>query len=68
MRVALDAAREPSGRVRVPLHGRRGEFLFRVDAELESSDDVLLITSLRLVEEGDPSPNGRPSVRSSSQS
>ena len=68
VRVALDAAREPSGRARIPLHGRRGEFLFRVDAEVGSSDDALLITSLRLVEEGDPNPNGRPPVRSPSPS
>lgn len=66
--VGLDAAREPSGRVRIPLHGRRGEFLFRVDVDLGSSDNVLLISSLRLVEEGDPSPSGRQSVRSPSPS
>lgn len=42
------------GRVRIPLHGRRGAYVIRIRADLETSDSQLLISSLRLVEEGDP--------------
>ncbi len=66
VRLALDAVQKSSGRVRIPLHGRRGDFLFRIDADLDSADDLLLIWSLRLVEEGDPS--RRPLARNSSPS
>ena len=66
VRLVLDAAQRSSGRVRIPLHGRRGEFLFRIEADLDSPDDLLLIWSLRLVEEGDPS--RRPLARNASPS
>jgi len=43
-----------SGRIRVPLHGRRGAYVVRIRADLETPGSQLLISSLRLVEEGDP--------------
>jgi hypothetical protein len=52
-----------SGRVRIPLHGRRGAFVIRIRTELERSGAQLLLSSLRLVEEGDPTL--RPGARDS---
>jgi len=43
-----------SGRIRIPLHGRRGSFVIRIRADLETPGSQLVISSLRLVEEGDP--------------
>jgi hypothetical protein len=54
MQQQVAGERQISGRVRFPLHGRRGEFALRIRARLPSPDDRLLISSLRLVEEGDP--------------
>jgi len=50
----LDAEADPSGRLRIPLHGRRGEFVFRVHARLGPEPARLTISSLELIEEGDP--------------
>ncbi len=41
-----------AGRMRVPLHGRRGDFVFRLRADFEPARPGLRISSLRLVEEG----------------
>ncbi len=54
MRQSFDAADEPTGRIRIPLHGRRGSYRLSIRADLPAADDRLLISSLRLVEEGDP--------------
>jgi hypothetical protein len=50
----LDAEADPPGRLRIPLHGRRGEFVFRVHAEIGPEPSRLTISSLELIEEGDP--------------
>jgi hypothetical protein len=50
----LDAEADPSGRLRIPLHGRRGGFVFRVHTELGPEPARLTISSLELIEEGDP--------------
>jgi hypothetical protein len=50
----LDAEADPSGRLRIPLHGRRGGFVFRVHAEIGPEPARLTISSLELIEEGDP--------------
>ena len=54
LRRSINAEREMSGRVRFPLHGRRGAYVLRIRADLAQPDAQLLISSLRLVEEGDP--------------
>jgi hypothetical protein len=54
LRESLTAGDQAPGRVRVPLHGRRGAYILRIRAELAATGDRLLIWSLRLVEEGDP--------------
>jgi hypothetical protein len=54
MRESLTADQQTSGRVRVPLHGRRGAYMLRVRVQLAEPGNRLLISSLRLVEEGDP--------------
>jgi hypothetical protein len=61
--VGLDKAKKTTvtaddksvGRLRIPLHGRRGTYVVRIRADLGPPDSQLLISSLRLVEEGDPS-------------
>lgn len=50
----ISAEQRGSGRIRVPLHGRRGDFVFQVNVELGSMSERLRLTSVRLVEEGDP--------------
>lgn len=54
LRRSVDAEQEASGRIRVPLHGRRGQYVLRIQADFGTVDSRLLISSLRLVEEGDP--------------
>jgi len=54
MRAAMRPTDKNSGRIRIPLHGRRGPFVIRIRADLEPFGSQLLISSLRLVEEGDP--------------
>ena len=54
LRAKMSAGENQSGRIRVPLHGRRGGYVVRIRADLETHDSRLLISSLRLVEEGDP--------------
>jgi len=55
MKTAMTADDRSVGRIRIPLHGRRGAYVVRIRADLGTPDSQLLITSLRLVEEGDPS-------------
>ncbi len=54
IRRLLSAAARTKGRVRIPLHGRRGEFVLRISAILEHRPARLNITALRLIKEGDP--------------
>ena len=54
IRRLLSAAARSKGRVRIPLHGRRGEFVLRITAVLEHRPARLNITALRLIKEGDP--------------
>jgi len=54
LRTTISTDQKISGRIRIPLHGRRGPFVIRIRADLEPSGSQLLISSLRLVEEGDP--------------
>jgi hypothetical protein len=54
MRATMKPDDGNSGRIRIPLHGRRGPFVIRIRADLESPGSQLQISSLRLVEEGDP--------------
>ena len=54
LRHMVNAEQGASGRIRIPLHGRRGQFVLRIQADLGPLDSRLLISSLRLVEEGDP--------------
>jgi hypothetical protein len=54
LRAEMGLDEKTSGRIRVPLHGRRGAYVIRIRADLETHDSRLLISSLRLVEEGDP--------------
>jgi hypothetical protein len=54
VRSSVTAHEKASGRIRLPLHGRRGTYVLRIRAELIMPGNRLLISSLRLVEEGDP--------------
>ena len=54
MRATMSAQEKSRGRIRIPLHGRRGSFVIRIRAYLETPGSQLVISSLRLVEEGDP--------------
>lgn len=54
IRRLLPAAARNKGRVRIPLHGRRGEFVLRISAVLEHRPARLKISALRLIKEGDP--------------
>jgi hypothetical protein len=54
LRQSVTAAQKASGRIRIPLHGRRGQFMLRIQVDLGTPDSRLLLSSLRLVEEGDP--------------
>ena len=60
---SVSADLKASGRIRIPLHGRRGAYILRIRAELDVPANRLLISSLRLVEEGDPT--RRPSAAGS---
>jgi hypothetical protein len=51
---SASADNQPSGRIRIPLHGRRGAYVLRIRVDLASPNDRLVISALRLVEEGDP--------------
>ena len=54
MRATTSGDKKSAGRIRVPLHGRRGAFVVCIRADLGQTGSQLLISSLRLVEEGDP--------------
>jgi len=51
---SMSAEKELSGRLRVPLHGRRGAYVLRIRAMPGEPHSRFLIWSLRLTEEGDP--------------
>ena len=55
LKASVSAARKDRGRIRIPLHGRRGPYMLRIRVVLAPGDAPLLLNSLRLVEEGDPS-------------
>ena len=54
VRRTLSAEQRRSGRVRVPLHGRRGDFVLLVDFNPGPVSGRLKLTSMKLVKEGDP--------------
>jgi hypothetical protein len=54
VRSSVSADEKASGRIRLSLHGRRGAYVLRIRANLVAPDDRLQISSLQLVEEGDP--------------
>lgn len=54
-RESVSAEERLAGRIRIPLHGRRGAYLLRIRADLPVNGGRLQISSLRFVEEGDPS-------------
>ncbi len=47
----LSSEQERRGRIRFPLHGHEGDYVFSVDAGLDSPDGAILLTSMRLIEE-----------------
>jgi len=63
IRRTVSAAARAKGRVRIPLHGRRGEFVLRISAVLEHRPARLNITALRLIKEGDPTRRPRANNR-----
>ena len=48
---SVSAERKRGGRIRIPLHGRRGDFVLRIRVDLNSQPARLDLTSLRLVKE-----------------
>ncbi len=48
---SVSADRKRGGRIRIPLHGRRGGFVFRIRVDLNPQPAQLDLTSLRLVKE-----------------
>ncbi len=58
VRHALVPSEESVERIRVPLHGRRGEFVFRLRAEPWADQSLLDIRSVELVTEGGRSVSG----------
>jgi hypothetical protein len=58
VRTSVSAEGELTGHLRVPLHGRRGAYVLRIRATPGEPGARLLISALRLTEEGDPT--GRP--------
>jgi hypothetical protein len=54
IRRTVSAEQRKSGRIRVPLHGRRGEFVLQIDVELGPGPGRLRLGSVTLVKEGDP--------------
>jgi hypothetical protein len=58
VKTSVSARGKLSGNVRIPLHGRRGAYVLRIRGAPGEPGSRLLISSLRLIEEGDPT--GRP--------
>jgi hypothetical protein len=58
VKASVSADGKLSGSLRIPLHGRRGVYVLRIRATPGEPGSRLLISSLRLTEEGDPT--GRP--------
>lgn len=58
VKASVSADGKLSGSVRIPLHGRRGAYVLRIRATPGEPGSRLLVSSLRLTEEGDPT--GRP--------
>ncbi len=54
IRRTVSARESRSGRIRVPLHGRRGDFVLQMDVELGPGSGRLELPSVKLVKEGDP--------------
>jgi hypothetical protein len=50
-RRSVSAERKRGGRIRIPLHGRRGDFVLRIRVDLNPQPARLDLTSLRLVKE-----------------
>jgi len=50
-RLSVSAEMKRGGRIRIPLHGRRGDFVFKIRVDLNSQPAQLDLTSLRLVKE-----------------
>ncbi len=48
---SVSAERKRGGRIRIPLHGRRGDFVLRIRVDLRPQPARLDLTSLRLVKE-----------------
>ena len=59
IRRVIDSRQAGSGDVRVPVHGRRGDFLLGIDAHLNPGPGRLVIISPRLVRETGPAANPR---------
>ncbi len=51
VRRLVSAREQPRGRLRIPLHGRRGRFLVTIRADLGSPPSRLVLSPLRLVNE-----------------
>jgi hypothetical protein len=60
VRRILDSDQEGSSRVRVPLHGRRGDFLLTIEADLASGPGQLIVAAPELVK--DRGSSSRPSA------
>jgi hypothetical protein len=58
VKTTVSADRELTGHLRISLHGRRGPYVLRLRATPGERGSRLVISSLRLTEEGDPT--GRP--------
>ena len=61
---SVSSDRKRRGRVRIPLHGRRGDFVFRIRVDLNSQPARLNLTSLGLVKENRSAGPGRQNPRS----
>jgi hypothetical protein len=54
LHASVDGAKREIGPIRFPLHGRLGEYVFQIRVTLDEPGARLLLRSLQLVEEGDP--------------
>ena len=61
---SLSSDRKLGGRIRIPLHGRRGEFVLRIRVDLHPQPARLNLTSLGLVKEIRSAEPGRQNPRS----
>jgi len=63
-RRSISSDRKRRGRIRVPLHGRRGSFVLTISVDLNPPAARLDLTSLRLVKESAAAARRRPKARS----